>query len=869
MASVLSSLRKVFFGYDIFISYSRTDAGEYSEALAIALQQKKFKCYLDRWSAKPSPTLTDELRKKLRMSKVLLVLGTDGALESKFVSQEIDYFLNQGGEQLIPVDFGRIREANWYSRIDGLPLTLEKDGRLDMKKEPSERLLKRIEHSCTFQKVSTRLNYFAKGSVFVFISMLVLSFFAIDRLSTLNDKVYRADQELTHSELLLKSRKEIDSFDALNAQNSLSEAIKIEQDLGLEQLRSDLYLSEVANLGLPEIFSTGGKIQDLLALDSLVLCSSLEKSGINTISIRSRDGTVHSLIQGDFNGLCFSTGSNILTTEIKDRELYLIEFDINLKELQRIQLNPIATSNGVRLLQDSGFTFKHVECSIDFNPELNYAIINGEFLFDRTQTYFGYLQAKYYGCVDFSNDREVGIYDTIFSEGLIDPNSTYISNNCSIQGSDNGKLIVRQESGVYLYDFCTGETSIVHSNGSLVEIDRIDFDVHTATINSEGNVGILGGQEAIVLFQLVQDTVFSSLRYELEEERLLDAAFVDSNTFYIAQNYLPLRMFEIGEYDFRTHQTSGRSYRLDEQICYKSEEEIMLGSIDSASDLQLMVKDGMILTSNLPGSLNSMDYKHLHNRISVANLFPPLASCADFSFDLHTGTRRVSCFDLDKNSEALIAGCENGDVLIWFISDKMLGSFDSFFQHYLIPWIGWTRLDSLSGEHNHLANKDTEAILKVHPDDSTLIIAAYLIDNNPNPSYRIDILDLSTSRVLAEDTIKMDGHVHFSSDGRTMAITRTEGESIRVHKLNDEDLIKPSLIIKSPGVFYRRPLLSPDSKWLYSYFGSNIRIWSIENPEISTTYITSYQIDEMTLSIKDESKLLYSSKNGVKVLNTP
>jgi hypothetical protein len=35
-------------GYDTFISYRRTDAGDYAKKLAVALQEQGFICFLDR-----------------------------------------------------------------------------------------------------------------------------------------------------------------------------------------------------------------------------------------------------------------------------------------------------------------------------------------------------------------------------------------------------------------------------------------------------------------------------------------------------------------------------------------------------------------------------------------------------------------------------------------------------------------------------------------------------------------------------------------------------------------------------------------------------------------------------------------------------
>src|SRR5262245_65856029 len=105
-------LLRFLFGDDIFISYSRRDGANYAAALANELSKpgRDFSCFLDQWGAAAANELSKPVVQALRRSTVLVLVGTPGAMQSKFVRQEVE-------------DFSRRRLLSAHRPI--LPLTIK------------------------------------------------------------------------------------------------------------------------------------------------------------------------------------------------------------------------------------------------------------------------------------------------------------------------------------------------------------------------------------------------------------------------------------------------------------------------------------------------------------------------------------------------------------------------------------------------------------------------------------------------------------------------------------------------------------------------------------------------------------------------
>lgn len=124
---------RLLFRYDIFISYARRDGKDYALRLRDQLKQLDFSCFLDLDELPPGNSLNHTLRRALRRSATLVIVGTEGALRSRFVELEVGEFAPTG-RAVIPIDIeGSLADAPWevvrardLVRIDEVRAALEK-----------------------------------------------------------------------------------------------------------------------------------------------------------------------------------------------------------------------------------------------------------------------------------------------------------------------------------------------------------------------------------------------------------------------------------------------------------------------------------------------------------------------------------------------------------------------------------------------------------------------------------------------------------------------------------------------------------------------------------------------------------------------
>src|SRR5918998_1572202 len=89
-------LFKFLFRYDIFISYARRDGKGYALKLKEQLTSLDFSCFLDYEELPPGNSLNSTLRRALKRSAAVVVLGTEGALASRYVELEVSEFARTG-----------------------------------------------------------------------------------------------------------------------------------------------------------------------------------------------------------------------------------------------------------------------------------------------------------------------------------------------------------------------------------------------------------------------------------------------------------------------------------------------------------------------------------------------------------------------------------------------------------------------------------------------------------------------------------------------------------------------------------------------------------------------------------------------------
>jgi len=180
LAGVRDRFFKFLLGDDIFISYSRADGAGYAAALADKLAERGFSCRFDQWGTESGSEMPDSLKRSLRRSAALVLVGTRGAAESLHVAEEVRE-IKKRRRMIIPIVFegvllvggwtprdGRLvrlksfeesdprrldmQEAVWGKEVEGLPIHCQKsDNSL------TTELLSRVEKTCDFWKKDKRL----------------------------------------------------------------------------------------------------------------------------------------------------------------------------------------------------------------------------------------------------------------------------------------------------------------------------------------------------------------------------------------------------------------------------------------------------------------------------------------------------------------------------------------------------------------------------------------------------------------------------------------------------------------------------------------------------------------------------------------
>lgn len=162
-------------GYDFFISYSRQDANVYALKITNYLIDKGYSCYIDKWGTEPGKSLPPNLKMIIKNASILIIVGSPAAAKSGPISEEVEIFLKTK-RMIIPVDFGEIRSALWWPRIEGLAVTEEPAGSLATAMDLGSELKQRIRGSFTYTKQAVRIRRFLYTGISVsMIAIIVLT----------------------------------------------------------------------------------------------------------------------------------------------------------------------------------------------------------------------------------------------------------------------------------------------------------------------------------------------------------------------------------------------------------------------------------------------------------------------------------------------------------------------------------------------------------------------------------------------------------------------------------------------------------------------------------------------------------------------
>lgn len=167
-----------FSGEDVFISYSRShikepDPGErYAKNLYRELKKKNFSTFTDHLEAEAGVITPEILHRKVKKSKMLVVVGSKRACKSTNIRDEIAAFLKTRRTPIVPIDFdGTVQNAVWHPLIEGIALQPESPEALESG-TPSEDVISRIEEAFKYTKRNDQLRTATIGTL-VILTLLV------------------------------------------------------------------------------------------------------------------------------------------------------------------------------------------------------------------------------------------------------------------------------------------------------------------------------------------------------------------------------------------------------------------------------------------------------------------------------------------------------------------------------------------------------------------------------------------------------------------------------------------------------------------------------------------------------------------------
>jgi WD40 repeat protein len=101
--TVFNAIFRARFRYDVFISYSHSDARQYAENLKQQLGSLDFACFIDKEESPPGLSLGPTLEKALKKSAVLVLLATERSLTRPYIEMEFQRFV-VAKRKVIPIN---------------------------------------------------------------------------------------------------------------------------------------------------------------------------------------------------------------------------------------------------------------------------------------------------------------------------------------------------------------------------------------------------------------------------------------------------------------------------------------------------------------------------------------------------------------------------------------------------------------------------------------------------------------------------------------------------------------------------------------------------------------------------------------------
>jgi WD40 repeat protein len=224
--SLFTALFKFLFRYDIFISYARSDGKEYALKLRDQLKQLDFTCFLDYEELPPGNSLNATLKRALRKSAALVIVGTERAVKSRYVELEVGEFAKTG-RAIIPIDIeGTLSDAPWQIIKERDIVWIDEMKAALGKGVPSPNVADSIDKLFKYTRRNSRVRAQVLSTILLFVVVVAVSIFMIRQQV---NAATLASAEAERQKVEAKSQKEAAekaSAEAAEQRKAASEAIR-------------------------------------------------------------------------------------------------------------------------------------------------------------------------------------------------------------------------------------------------------------------------------------------------------------------------------------------------------------------------------------------------------------------------------------------------------------------------------------------------------------------------------------------------------------------------------------------------------------------------------------------------------------------
>jgi hypothetical protein len=220
-------------GHDIFISYARIDAADYTLRLANLLSKRGLLCYVDQLSSPLGRTVPVEVLEAIPRSRVFVVIASKGAVESTAIEEEVNAAVS-ARLPTIPINVGsNLEECRWASKVAGPRVTVEEERALHAGR-PSALVVRRIYDSAKFRRRNLQVQLVAGATTLLVVAVVLAGIYAAREAAR-----FQADAEANAKEAAARAaaaEARQRTVDALSLGQQGSQASELDPGSGMQML---------------------------------------------------------------------------------------------------------------------------------------------------------------------------------------------------------------------------------------------------------------------------------------------------------------------------------------------------------------------------------------------------------------------------------------------------------------------------------------------------------------------------------------------------------------------------------------------------------------------------------------------------------